>query len=102
MATTTLRVPDELKARVAELAERAGKTPHAFMLEAIEERVRLSETRAAFVEEASGRFEEMLETGRAIDWHEMREHLKERAAGRKSKPPRVRAWRATSSRDALR
>ena len=48
MATTTLRVPEELKARVAELAERAGKTPHAFMLEAIEESVRLAETRALY------------------------------------------------------
>lgn len=93
MATTTLRVSDELKARVAELAERAGKTPHAFMVEAIEESVRLAETRAQFIEEARGRFEEMLETGRAIDWHEMRAHLKERATGKKAKPPRARSWR---------
>ncbi len=35
MSTTTIRIEDELKARVAAVAERAGKTAHACMLDAI-------------------------------------------------------------------
>ena len=35
MSTTTIRLPDELKMRVADAAERAGMTPHGFILEAI-------------------------------------------------------------------
>jgi predicted transcriptional regulator len=32
MATTTIRIPDDLKARVAAAAEREGKTAHSFIL----------------------------------------------------------------------
>ncbi len=35
MATTTIRLNEAMKARIAAAAERAGKTAHAFMLEAI-------------------------------------------------------------------
>ena len=38
MSTTTLRLPDELKARIAEVAKQAGVTPHHFMLEAVAEK----------------------------------------------------------------
>jgi hypothetical protein len=38
-ATTTIRIDDELKARVAEAASRAGQTAHAFMLDAIAQTV---------------------------------------------------------------
>ena len=44
MATTTLRIEDELKARVTAAAERAGKSPHAFMLEAIAQRNHMTKT----------------------------------------------------------
>lgn len=35
MGTTTIRLPDALKARVAKAAEAAGTTAHNFILEAI-------------------------------------------------------------------
>ena len=35
MTTTTIRIDDDLKARVATAAERAGKTSHAFIVDAI-------------------------------------------------------------------
>ena len=38
MSTTTIRLPRELKERVARAAERAGTTPHGFILEAIAEK----------------------------------------------------------------
>ncbi|MGA9523182.1 MAG: ribbon-helix-helix protein, CopG family [Myxococcaceae bacterium] len=99
MTTTTLRVPPELKERVAQLAERAGKSVHAFMLEAIEERVRMEEARSALMTEAQDRFQDLMNSGQGIDWHEMRAHLKERAAGRKSRAPRAR--RSASRRSSL-
>lgn len=36
MATTTIRIEDDLKARVAAAARHDGKTAHAFILEAIQ------------------------------------------------------------------
>ena len=35
-ATTTLKLPDELKARIAAVAQQSGKSAHAFMVEALE------------------------------------------------------------------
>ena len=36
MSTTTIRIPEKLKTRVARAAKQAGTTAHGFMLEAIE------------------------------------------------------------------
>ena len=51
-APTTLKLPDELKHRIAPLAEAAGKSPHAWMVEAIERQTALAETRADFMRAA--------------------------------------------------
>jgi len=50
--TTTLKLPAPLKARIAPLAEAAGKTPHAWMVEALEAQAALAEMREAFIAEA--------------------------------------------------
>jgi predicted transcriptional regulator len=39
MTTTTIRIDDDLKARVAAAAERAGKSTHAFILDARANRI---------------------------------------------------------------
>lgn len=41
--TTTLKLPDELKARIAAAAEQTGKTPHAFMVETLQAQTDLAE-----------------------------------------------------------
>jgi predicted transcriptional regulator len=49
---TTLKIAADLKRRVIAAAKAADKSPHAFMLEAIEHQTRLDEQRRAFVAEA--------------------------------------------------
>ncbi len=51
-ATTTLKLPKELKKRISPLAQSSGKTPHAWMLEALERQAALAELREQFVREA--------------------------------------------------
>jgi predicted transcriptional regulator len=94
MTTTTLRLPPPLKSRVSKLAESSGKTVHGFLLEAIEDKVREAEARAALLREAQQRFEEMTASGRGLDWHEMRDYLTRRAQGKRAVRPKARAWRA--------
>ena len=48
MSTTTIRIEDDLKARVATAAQHAGKTAHAFMLDAISQTVEQVELDNAF------------------------------------------------------
>ena len=45
MSTTTIRIPDELKARVTAVAEQAGVTTHSFILQAIAEKTQQEELR---------------------------------------------------------
>ena len=48
MSTTTIRTDDELKVRVAVVAERTGKTAYAFILDAITQTVERVEQDNAF------------------------------------------------------
>jgi predicted transcriptional regulator len=93
MSTTTLRLPDDLKARIAKLAKKTGKTPHSVMLEAIAQKVEEEELRAAFHGEVDARFAEMIKSGAGIPWHDMRAYLKVRASGKPARAPKARSWR---------
>ena len=93
MSTPTLRLPDELRARIAKLAEKSGQTAHSVMLDAIAQKVEEAELRASFYSEADNRFAEMIESGAGIPWHDMRAYIKTRASGKIARAPKVRAWR---------
>lgn len=90
MSTTTIRLPDELKARVAEAAQQAGTTSHNFILEAIAEKADSAERRADLDEEAERRYARIVATGETIPWEEMRKYLENRIAGRPARRPTPR------------
>jgi predicted transcriptional regulator len=89
-STTTLKLPDELKLRVAEAAESAGKSPHAFMLEAIEAQTRLAERRREFVGSALAAEREVAEFGLVHDGDEVLSYLQSLLEGRATRRPRPR------------
>ncbi len=82
MSTTTIRLPEELNARVANAAERAGTTAHSFILEAIAEKADQAERRADFHDVAGKRYAELIASGRTIPWEKMRSYLEDRIAGK--------------------
>lgn len=82
MSTTTLRLSDELKARIADVARRAGVTPHHFMLEAVTEKADQAERRADFDAIAEQRYAHILETGQTLAWDDVRDYLRAKVAGR--------------------
>ncbi|MDP3671986.1 MAG: ribbon-helix-helix protein, CopG family [Telluria sp.] len=92
--TTTIRLPEDLKARIASAAERAGKTTHSFILEAIAEKAELEEQRADFDAEANARFAKVVESGGTISWTEMRHYLEARLAGKQIARPVAKKKRA--------
>jgi predicted transcriptional regulator len=81
MSTTTIRLEDELKSRVAAAAERAGKTAHAFILDTIAERVEQDEADDVFDRLADERWAEILETGETVSWDDAKNWLQARARG---------------------
>lgn len=86
--TTTLKLPEPLKARIAPLAEAAGKSPHAWMIEALEERVVQSEVYAAFVADALASEQEMLRTGEAYAADDVFTYMRDKLAGKPAKRPK--------------
>ena len=90
MSTTTIRLPDDLRARVASAAKRSGKTAHGFILEAIVEKTDQEERRDEFQRLADERYADIVASGKAIPWPEMRRYLEARIAGKKLKRPVAR------------
>jgi predicted transcriptional regulator len=90
MATTTIRIDDDLKARVAAAAERAGTTAHAFMLDAIISTVEQDETDEAFRLVADARWATMLETGQTVAWNDAKAWLGARSRGENPSRPAPR------------
>lgn len=92
MATTTIRLDETLKARVAAAAERAGKTPHAFMLDVIAESVEQDEAAAAFHGVADERWAKIQQTGMAVSSDDMNNWLEARVRGESPDRPKPRKF----------
>lgn len=90
MSTTTIRIDDELKAKVAAAAEREGKTPHAFIVEAIARQVQQAEMDAEFHRVADARWAKVLASGKTVPWEKARAYLEARARGAKARRPSAR------------
>lgn len=90
MPTTTIRLPEDLKARVSAAAKRSGMTSHGFILEAIAEKTEQENLRADFDALAEDRYSCIVDSGKTIPWEEMRGYLEERVAGKAAKRPASR------------
>jgi predicted transcriptional regulator len=93
MAATTLKLPPELKDRVKAVAEKTGKSPHAFMVEAIEQQTALAEKRREFVAAALAARRNFSRTGKAYALEDVRKYLAARIAGKPARKPRLKRWR---------
>ena len=86
----SLRVPDDVKKRVDRLAVAQDTTAHAFMLEAIRDKVNAEEARAAFIAEAQRRLARMKKSGKGIPAAEVFAYLDARAKGGNPARPKAR------------
>ena len=87
MATTTIRIEEELKGRVAAAANVSGKTTHAFILEAIAHKVEQIEADTEFNRLADERWTKVLATGQTIPWADAKSYLEARSRGEKPLKP---------------
>ena len=93
MPATTLKLAPALKARIASVIEGTGKSPHAFMVDAIEQQTTLAERRKAFVASALAARRQALRTGKAYALEDVRSYYAARVAGKTAKRPRPKRWR---------
>ena len=90
LPTTTIRLTEDLKARVAAAAKRSGTTAHAFILDAIAEKTAQEDARADFDAVAEERYARLVASGKAIAWEDMRACLEHRLAGKPARRPAAR------------
>ena len=95
MPATSLKLPDELKRSIVRMATRAGLTPHAFMVDALAREAARAELRERFASAAELSEREALASGKAVPLAVAFDYLESRAAGRKVRRPKARAWRAS-------
>lgn len=90
MSTTTIRIDDELKARVAAAADRTGKTAHAFILDAIAQTVEQVELDDDFHRLADARWAQLLSDGHTVSLDDAADYLSARARGERPAKPVAR------------
>jgi predicted transcriptional regulator len=90
MSTTTIRL-GELKERVAAAAEQAGKSTHAYILDAIAERLARDQQRAEFVAAAMERRAKYRASGRTVSFDDMEAYAMASARGELPRKPRATA-----------
>lgn len=87
-SSTTLKLPDDLKRRIAPLAKSAGQTPHAWMVEALGRQISLAEKRQAFVADALAAEEDAREPGLVYRADDVHRYIRARVAGRRVRRPK--------------
>lgn len=88
--TTTLKLPEDIKERIAAAAEVAGKTPHAYMIDALSAQTALDERRRALVQAAHLAEQEVVEYGLVYDADEVFSHIQAKTAGKSGKRPQAK------------
>jgi predicted transcriptional regulator len=90
MSTTTIRLPDDLRARVESVAAASGSSTHAFMVQAIAEVTERAERRQDFHAEAERRLQRMQETGEYLTLDDLRTYAQSLARGERPAEPAPR------------
>ena len=87
-STTSLKLPEALKEKVNELAHGVAQTPHAYMVEAIAEKVSRDERRREFLESGSEAAARFKSTGVVFTHQDVMRYARARAAGKKARKPK--------------
>ncbi len=90
MSTTSLRLPDDVKARIERLAAAQGKSAHALMVDTLDDATAAMERRIAFEAEAAGRWDEYRRTGEYCAMEDVRAYVLARARGEDPPKPPLR------------
>ena len=93
VAATSLKLPRHLKARLERAARRAGESPHAFMVRALESQVEAMERYERFIEDGMRADEAMQQSGLGYEARDVHAYLEAKAKGRAPRRPKTVRWR---------
>lgn len=92
--TTSLKLPDELKATIARVAQLEGKTAHALMVETLQTAMEEALARQQFYAEGAAAYEVALRTNAVYRADDVHAYLKARVAGGTPARPKAVALEA--------
>jgi predicted transcriptional regulator len=87
MATVSVKISDNTKAKLQRQAKSQGLTSHALMVSAIESVVSQSEQQQSFVQQAVKARQKLIQTGQALDGDALSQYLKAKARGKSMPKP---------------
>jgi predicted transcriptional regulator len=90
VSTTTIRLEAALKARIEAAARKAGKSPHAFILDAISQTVDQAEQEDELHQLANERWATLLKTGKTVAWDDATAYVRARGRGEHPRKPAAR------------
>ena len=84
ISPTTLRLDAKLKKRIKKLADKAGESPHGYLLRVIQNSVERAESREEWLESGRAAQEEFERTRMAISGDDMHAWVRKLARGEKA------------------
>ena len=88
----SIKLPDELKKRIARVVKDTGESAHAFMLEAIRQETERAEKRRGLLADAHAARAEFQRSGTGYALAEVKAHYRAKLQGRRTRKPKLRSW----------
>ncbi len=89
---TSIKLPEELKQRVARVVKGTEQSVHAFMVEAIRAETERAERRRRFHADALAAGAGFQRTGLGYALSDVAAHYRARLKGRKARKPKLKTW----------
>ena len=89
----SIKLPEDLKKRVARVVKDTEQSAHAFMVAAIRQETERAEKRRGFLADAHAARAEFQRSGAGYALAEVRAHYRAKLQGRRSRKPKTRLWR---------
>lgn len=87
-STTTLKLSEMLRARISALAEAEGKSPHAYMVEALEQQAQRAERRSEYLAAGDDALRKYQRSGIAYAMEDVEKYIVALASGKKAQKPK--------------
>ncbi len=94
-STTSLKLPDELKAQIADTAKRRGKTAHALMVDTLQLAMDEARVDDEFYREAMESYQETVESNICYSHEEIAKWMRAKVRGQEAPEPTPHAYDTT-------
>ena len=93
LVATSLKLPSELKKRLARLAEQSGESTHALMVRALAKHAENAELYGRFLDDAKRADTEMRRSGEGFAMEDVHRYFRDKLRGKAARRPRPVRWR---------